>query len=105
MLALLTHVTGLLQGVGGGGGGGEGGGLGEGAARARAQHELGVLQRLVGASVSALRMPDSAPEANGAEENRDVGNRPPSAPPMMPAQGAQGGGGASSRGRENRFRH
>eukprot|EP00964_Phaeocystis_antarctica_P093660 scaffold60490_cov32-Phaeocystis_antarctica.AAC.1 len=44
------------------------------------------------------------PEANGAEENRDVGNRPPSAPPMMPAQGAQGGGGASSRGRENRSR-
>ena len=100
VLALLTHVTGLLQGVGGAGGaggaGGEGGGLGEGAARARAQHELGVLQRLVGASVSALRMPDAAPEANGAEENR---------PPMMPAQGAQGGGGASSRGRENRFRH
>ena len=102
VLALLTHVTGLLQGVGGAGGaGGEGGGLGEGAARARAQHELGVLQRLVGASVSALRMPDAAPEANGAEENR---------PPMMPAQGAQGaqggGGGASGRGGGmSRLRH
>ena len=95
VLALLTHVTGLLQGGGGGGGGGggEGGGLGESAARARAQHELGVLQRLVGASVSALRMPDAAPEANGAEENR-----PPLAQPMMPAQAAQGGGGGTGRG-------
>ena len=91
VLALLTHVAGLLQGTSAsGGGGGEGGGLGEGAARARAQHELGVLQRLVGASVSALRMPDAVPEADGAEENRSQLARP-----MLPAQG---GAGATGRG-------
>ena len=55
----------------------------------------------VGASVSALRMPDAAPEANGAEENRpENASRPPLAPPAMPAQG----GGGTARGGLHRLR-
>ena len=63
VLALLTHVAGLLHAPSNAAAAAGDGQDEVAATRTRAVHELGVLQRLVGASVAALRMPDAAPPA------------------------------------------